>query len=729
MEESLLPSGSSRRRDSKEETKSSVLGRRVVAITAGDKYQKAAAMVDQAEDGLGLPLEVLEQSNFEQAAKWYFWFIGLDLLWSLDMAVLLLLNFFEVPLWCKEEFPDPCGNREKFYLGGLPYLTRTQSLILELVSWMVLAVYTLYPITFTGNKLFWKSRLDNVKVILLVVLAADTIFNAFYVAPWGPIDNIPFRLAPYIRVIIVAISIRGLRDCMRTLMGIIPDFLNIAVLLLLFLLFSSWLAYVLFEDTAQGKTVFTSYGATLYQMSILFTTANNPDVWMPAYQVSRYTCVFFILYILFGVYFITNLVLAVVYDSFKGQLAKNMVEMDKKRQSGLNVAFGILDEQSKGYLEIAQCAQLFKELNTYRTLPKIADEDMQDIFYALDDSGDFKINKEEFADLCSAISLKFEKAEEPAYIEHFPRIYNSKNFKELKQFVRSKHFEYIIMGMLLANLVTVIIETTLDIQNSSSQYIWQDVELALGWLYVVEMVLKVVAYGFHNYWRSDQNRFDFVITVTVVVVETLTFILPSSQSNNEEIRYLLIARLLRLTRLLVLVEQYKVLVSTFFKLIPSVMPYLGVTFCSMCLFCILGNQVFGGLVYAGNPKLPGSEIAINDYMVNNFNDFPSGMVTLFNILVLGNWQVWMDGYAQLTGKWWTVFYFWGFYVLGVLFLFNLVAAFVLEAFFAEIELYSSQDSPGNEDLDGQVAINGNVQTLMNHILSSELEKTRSMQNP
>lgn len=49
---------------------------------------------------------------------------------------------------------------------------------------------------------------------------------------------------------------------------------------------------------------------------------------------------------------------------------------------------------------------------------------------------------------------------QPAYIEHFPTIYNSKTFKELKQFVRSKHFEYIIMGMLLANLVTVIIETT-----------------------------------------------------------------------------------------------------------------------------------------------------------------------------------------------------------------------------------------------------------------------------
>jgi two pore calcium channel protein len=73
-------------------------------------------------------------------------------------------------------------------------------------------------------------------------------------------------------------------------------------------------------------------------------------------RVSRYTCVFFILYILFGVYFITNLVLAVVYDSFKGQLAKNMVKMDNKRQRGLSVAFGILDEQ------VFSCIPLSKRL-------------------------------------------------------------------------------------------------------------------------------------------------------------------------------------------------------------------------------------------------------------------------------------------------------------------------------------------------------------------------------
>ena len=33
-----------------------------------------------------------------------------------------------------------------------------------------------------------------------------------------------------------------------------------------------------------------------------------------------------------------------------------------------------------------------------------------------------------------------------------------------------------------------------------------------GWIYVVEMALKVYSYGFANYWRDGQNRFDFVIT-------------------------------------------------------------------------------------------------------------------------------------------------------------------------------------------------------------------------
>ncbi|CAK9138714.1 unnamed protein product [Ilex paraguariensis] len=75
-----------------------------------------------------------------------------------------------------------------------------------------------------------------------------------------------------------------LRECVVILAGMLGTYINVLALWLLFLLFSSWLGYVIFEDTQQGKTIFTSYGSTIYQMFVLFTTSNNPDVWIPAYK-------------------------------------------------------------------------------------------------------------------------------------------------------------------------------------------------------------------------------------------------------------------------------------------------------------------------------------------------------------------------------------------------------------------------------------------------------------
>lgn len=57
------------------------------------------------------------------------------------------------------------------------------------------------------------------------------------------------------------------------------------------------------------------------------------------------------------------------------------------------------------------------------------------------------------------------------------------------------------------------------------------------------------------------------------------------------IRYLLIARMLRLIRLLIHVRRCRAFIATFLTLIPSLMPYLGTLFCVMCVYCSLGVQV------------------------------------------------------------------------------------------------------------------------------------------
>lgn len=709
--------------------------RRSDAIAYGSPYQKAAALVDLAEDGIGLPEQMLDQESFESAAKFYFIFIRFNFLWSLNLFALIVLNFLEKPLWCAKQTTYSCNDREYYFLGQLPYLTSVESLIYEGITLVIILLHTFFPISYEGSQIYWKNPLNRLKVILLSILVADLLVYVLYLSPL-PFYYLPFRLAPYIRVILCILNIREVRATMVILAGMLGTYLNIMALGLLFLLFASWVAYVMFEDTQQGKTVFTSYLTTLYQMFILFTTSNNPDVWIPAYKVSRWYCLFFVLYMLLGVYFMTNLILAVIYDSFKNQLAKQVAEMDRMRRRILEKAFNLIDKSNLGFLKKEQCIHLFEELNKYRSLPKISREDFELIFDELDDSNDFKINLDEFFDLCNAITLSFQKEDSQSWFERYPSFYHSPACEKLKAFVRSSIFGNMIAVILVLNLVAVIIETTLDIENNSAQKVWQKVEFVLGWIYVLEMALKVFAFGFKNYWRDDSNRFDFFITWIIVIGETATFVAPSSLSflsNGEWIRYLLLARMLRLIRLLMRVKQYRAFIATFLNLIPSLMPYLGTIFCVLCIYCSLGVQIFGGIVNNGNSNLEGTDLEESDYLLFNFNDYPNGMVTLFNLLVMNNWQVWMQSYKDLTGTSWTLVYFISYYLLTVLLLLNLVVAFVLEAFFAEMDLEKSENcgEDGKEAGEKQRRYTRSrirsqrVDILLHHMLSAELNQTES----
>ncbi|XP_024022354.1 two pore calcium channel protein 1A [Morus notabilis] len=708
--------------------------RRSDAIAYGSPYQKAAALVDLAEDGIGLPEEILERPNFQSVAKLYFFYTQLDFIWSLNYFALIILNFIEKPLWCyKSTTAYSCSDRDYYFLGQLPYLTGWESLIYEGITLVILIVHTFFPLSYEGARIYWKRPLNQFKVFCLVILVADLLVYILYLSP-AALDSLPFRIAPYIRVVFFILNIRELRSSSVILAGMLGTYLNVMALSALFLLFASWVAYVMFEDTQQGKTLFTSYGTTLYQMFVLFTTSNNPDVWIPAYKVSRWYCLFFVLYVLLGVYFVTNLILAVVYDSFKGELAKQVSEMDEMRKRTLEKAFNLLDKDNRKYIKKEECIELFKELNKYRTLPKITKEEFELIFDELDDSGDFKINLDEFTDLCNAIALRFQKEDTPSIFEYCPSFYHSRCSENLKAFIRSPKFGYIISFILIVNLVAVIIETTLDIENNSAQKVWQEVEFVFGWIYVLEMALKLYAYGFENYWRDGQNQFDFLITWIIVIGETITFASPQGSflSNGEWIRYLLLARLLRLIRLLMYVQRYRAFIATFLTLIPSLMPYLGIIFCVLCIYCSLGVQIFGGMVNAGNPKLEATDLADDDYLLFNFNDYPNGMVTLFNLLVMGNWQVWMQSYKDLTGTSWTLVYFISFYLLTVLLLLNLVIAFVLEAFFAELDLESSErgEERDKESVAGRRSVGSKsrsqrVDALLHHMLSAELNQTQS----
>ncbi|KAL4577551.1 hypothetical protein LXL04_013660 [Taraxacum kok-saghyz] len=165
-------------------------------------------------------------------------------------------------------------NRDYYFLGELPYLNNAESVAYEGVTLIILVVHTLFPILYGGGRLYWKSHFNKLKLISSISLQLPYI-----------LFHLGFHLI-----------LGDLRNSLAVMPGMLYTYLNVLALWLLFLLFSSWLAYVIFEDTQQGTRVFMSYLSTLYHMFVLFTTSNNLDVWIPAYKSSRWYSIFFILY-------------------------------------------------------------------------------------------------------------------------------------------------------------------------------------------------------------------------------------------------------------------------------------------------------------------------------------------------------------------------------------------------------------------------------------------------
>ena len=85
-------------------------------------------------------------------------------------------------------------------------------------------------------------------------------------------------------------------------------------------------------------------------MLILITTANFPDVMMPAYKDSFSYSLYFIGFLMFGLFILMNMLLANVYNKFMSRfedLAQNNTE---KRMKSVNMILDRYDPKETGYL-------------------------------------------------------------------------------------------------------------------------------------------------------------------------------------------------------------------------------------------------------------------------------------------------------------------------------------------------------------------------------------------
>ena len=111
-------------------------------------------------------------------------------------------------------------------------------------------------------------------------------------------------------------------------------------------------------------------------MLVLMTTANFPDVMLPAYEKSWFYCIFFIGFLVVGMFFLLNMLLANIFNKFKERLNASGLYYLKRQSEFLELYINRFDEENKGYLTQTQTLNFFEELLGLKITEKRLDYDV-----------------------------------------------------------------------------------------------------------------------------------------------------------------------------------------------------------------------------------------------------------------------------------------------------------------------------------------------------------------
>lgn len=66
----------------------------------------------------------------------------------------------------------------------------------------------------------------------------------------------------------------------------------------------SFIGYFVYKNSLEGYSFFQTPSIAFYEMFVLVTTSNFPGIMLPAYNENRWNAIFFLVFLLIGLYFL-----------------------------------------------------------------------------------------------------------------------------------------------------------------------------------------------------------------------------------------------------------------------------------------------------------------------------------------------------------------------------------------------------------------------------------------
>jgi len=266
--------------------------------------------------------------------------------------------------------------------------------------------------------------------------------------------------------------------------------------------------------------------------------------------------------------------------------------------------------------------------------------------------------------------------------------------KGIRWLITRKPFDYIIYGVIIANGISFIVDIIVFSNTPQNERANQRQEIR--WyhmvfisVYTAEALLKIIGFGIRKYFLSGWNIFDFCVTLFGLIGA----VSPTSFS------FIVCLRPLRLLLLFKLKQRYRDVFETMGVVMPRMLRVAVVILLLYYSFGIIGIECFSGLQLKDccqNTSVEDEYKELGYYYLNNFNDLLHSFVTLFELTVVNNWFIIMEGIVFVTSDWARI-YFMSFYIVTMVVM-TIIVAFILEAFLFRIQYRKEHPTDEKEDM-------------------------------
>lgn len=632
--------------------------------------------------------------------RWYYsnlcqWGLGLTI------AVVLALAFIERPSSLTytsdirvkpKPWEPPCGMTEG----------------IEIVC---LCIFIL-DVTAKGYLIGWEEfRMNKWLLAYLIVITASVID---WMLSISMLCNENLRVRRLIRPFFLLQNSSLMKKTLKCIKRTLPEIASVILLLALHICLFTMIGMLIFaksddpKQNGEWQTYFRNLPKALSSLLVLLTTANNPDVMIPAYSLNRGYSIFFILFSVFGTYLLMNLMTAIIYNQFRGYLLMSVQTSIIRRRLGIRAAFEVLccpgrghtSTQAEGHVERVAVNMFLKVMERVHMKSYCR----QAIVKAARRFPDGFISGEDFQRLFNELDKDFVK-------EHPPKPEYSSSGLQHIQYVYS-HYYISVLGnaVALANVICICTVLVLNAEKSASEknYFYMEIINCIFILYyLIEMLLKIVAFGWKGYLSYRNNIFDGFLTVLLLAIQIVIFItfkIPYVDVDPVPRHVMALWEMIRLVNMLIVfrflriipeIKLMAVVASTIVDLVKNLRAFAGILLVVYYMFAVLGIWLFQGAISPpSNMSLVSNSSLENitgpysmecgtfeqlEYWPNNFDDFASSLILLYNIMVVNNWHVFTDAYARYTTDW-SLVYFVVWWLTSSVMWVNLFVALILENF-------------------------------------------------